>query len=39
MKVWKKIFAFALVLALVFTGINVNAFTAYADESTEGEYG
>ena len=35
MKVWKKIFAFALVLALVFTGINVNAFTAYADESTE----
>ena len=35
MKVWKKIFAFALVLALVFTGINVNAFTAYADEGTE----
>lgn len=35
MKVWKKIFAFALVLALVFTGINVNAFTVRAEDGIE----
>ena len=33
MKLHKKIFAFVLMLALVLTSVNMNAFTAFAEEN------